>query len=140
MSAFNKFNSFAEAVCEKKHNLGADSIKWILTNIAPVATNTVKANLTEIAAGNGYAAGGVVQAITSSSETSGTYTLVMDGDKVITASGGTIGPIKYAVAYNDTAANKELIGWYVYPTAAFTVADGENFTIKSDGLTLISLG
>ena len=30
----------------------------MLTNSAPVNTNTVKANLTEISAGNGYTAGG----------------------------------------------------------------------------------
>ena len=58
MAAFNKFNSFVEAVAEKTHNLGSDTLKVALTNSAPVATNTVFANITEIAAGNGYTAGG----------------------------------------------------------------------------------
>jgi hypothetical protein len=138
MKIFNKFNSFAEAVCEKKHNLGADSIKWMLTNTAPAVTNTVKADITEITAGNGYAAGGVVQAITSSSQTSGTYALAMSGNKVITAAGGTIGPFRYAPIYNDTAANDELIGFYDYGSS-ITLADGESFTINSDTITLISL-
>jgi hypothetical protein len=53
MAAFNKSNAFVEDVCEKIHNLGADSLKIMLTNVAPVAGNSVKADLTEIAAGNG---------------------------------------------------------------------------------------
>ena len=68
MASFNKFNSFAEALTEKKHDLGADTLKVLLTNAAPIATNTVKANLTEITAANGYTAGG---ATASSSITTG---------------------------------------------------------------------
>lgn len=67
MAAFNKFNAFVEAVAEKVHNLGADTLKVMLTNVAPVATNSVKADLTEIAAGNGYTAGGTAATISSSS-------------------------------------------------------------------------
>ena len=58
-AAFQKFNSFVEDVAEKVHNLGADTLKVMLTNTAPVATNTVKANLTDITAvGTDYPAGG----------------------------------------------------------------------------------
>ena len=57
MATFNKFNAFVEAVAEGKHDLGADTLKMMLTNVAPVATNSVKTDLTEIAAGNGYTAG-----------------------------------------------------------------------------------
>ena len=58
MAAFQKFNDFAEQLGLKQHNLDTDTLKVLLTNTAPVATNTVKADLTEIAAGNGYTAGG----------------------------------------------------------------------------------
>jgi len=78
MAAFNKFNSFVEALAEKKHDLGADTLKVMLTNAAPVATNAVKADLTEISAGNGYTAGGNTASVTSSAQTSGTYKLVLD--------------------------------------------------------------
>lgn len=131
MATFNKFNSFVENLAEKVHNLGADSLKVMLTNSAPVATNTVKANLTEISAGNGYTAGGHALAVSSSAQTSGTYRLIV-GDVTITASGGTIGAFQYAVIYNDTATNKELIGWYNYGSS-ITLADGESFTINFDG-------
>ncbi|CAB5171174.1 hypothetical protein UFOVP153_66, partial [uncultured Caudovirales phage] len=47
MATFNKFDSFTEAIAEKVHNLGSDVIKVMLTNSAPSASNTVKANLTD---------------------------------------------------------------------------------------------
>lgn len=130
MAAFNKFQSFVEALAEKVHNLGADSLKVMLTNTAPVATNSVKANLTDISAGNGYTAGGTAATISSSAQTSGTYKLVL-ADAVFTASGGSIGPFRYAVLYNDTATNKELIGWWDYGSA-ITLASGETFTVDFD--------
>ena len=85
MAAFNKFNSFVEALAEKKHDLGADTLKVLLTNSAPIATNTVKADLTEITAANGYTAGGATASITSSSQTSGTYKLVLGDPATWTA-------------------------------------------------------
>lgn len=133
MAAFNKFNSFVEAVAEKVHNLGSDTLKVMLTNSAPVATNTQKSNLTEITAHNGYTAGGTAPSITSSAQTSGTYKLVL-ADVVFTASGGTIGPFQYAVLYNDTATNKELIGWWDYGLAV-TLNDTEIFTVDFDATT-----
>jgi hypothetical protein len=126
LATFNKFNSFTEALAEKVHNLGSDTLKILLTNTPPVATNTVKANLTEIGAGNGYSAGGPTVTVSSSAQTSGTYKLVID-DVTITASGGSIGPFQYFVLYNDTASNDELIGYWNYGSAV-TLANGESIT------------
>lgn len=131
MATFNKFQSFVKAVAEKVHNLGADTLKVLLTNSAPLATNTVKANLTEISAGNGYTAGGTAASISSSAQASGTYKLVL-ADVVFTASGGSIGPFRYAVLYNDTAGNDELIGYWDYGSS-ITLASGETFTVDMDG-------
>lgn len=130
MATFNKFNSFVEALAEKVHNLGSDTLKILLTNSAPSASNTVKANLTEISAGNGYTAGGTAATVSSSSQTAGTYKLVL-ADVVFTASGGSIGPFRYAVLYNDTASNDELIGWWDY-ASSLSVADSETFTVDAD--------
>jgi hypothetical protein len=134
MAAFNKFNSFVEALAEKVHNLGADTLKVLLTNTAPVATNSVKADLTEISAGNGYTAGGNTASVTSSAQTSGTYKLVLGDPATWTASGGSIGPFRYAVLYNDTAANDELIGWWDYGSS-ITLAAGESFAVDFDPTT-----
>lgn len=132
MATFNKFNAFVENVAEKVHNLGADSLKVMLTNTAPVAGNSVKADLTEITAGNGYSAGGTAASISSSAQTSGTYKLVL-ADVVFTASGGTIGPFRYAVLYNDTPTSPAdpLIGWWDYGSSV-TLNDGETFTVDFD--------
>jgi len=134
MASFNKFNSFVEALAEKKHDLGADTLKVLLTNTAPVATNSVKADLTEISAGNGYTAGGNTAAVSSSAQTSGTYKLVLGDPATFTASGGSVGPFRYAVLYNDTASNKELIGWWDYGSS-ITLASGESFAVDFDPTT-----
>lgn len=133
MATFNKFNSFVEARAEKVHNLGSDTLKVLLTNSAPSASNTQKSDLTEISAGNGYTAGGTAPTISSSSQTSGTYKLVL-ADVVFTASGGSIGPFRYVVLYNDTATNDELIGWWDYGSS-ITLAAGETFTVDFDATT-----
>lgn len=132
MATFNKFQSFVEAMAEKSHNLGADVLKVALTNTAPVATDTVLANITQIANGNGYTTGGSTTTQSSSAQTSGTYKLVC-GDVVFTAT-GSMGPFRYSVLYNDTATNDELIGWWDYGSAV-TLATGETFTWDADATT-----
>lgn len=129
MAAFQKFNSFIEYLAEKKIDLSADALKVMLTNTAPVAGNSVKADLTEISAGNGYTAGGVAVTISSSGQTGGTYKLVL-ADASVTASGGSVGPFQYAVLYDDTPTDPAdpLIGWWDYG-APITLATGESVSL-----------
>lgn len=126
MAAFQKFNSFVEAVAEKKHDLGTDVLKCLLTNVAPIAANAVKTDLTEIAGGNGYTAGGNQAAQTGSVQAAGVYKLTCSDPALWTAAGGTIGPFRYIVLYNDTAANDELIGFWDYGSP-ITLQIGETF-------------
>jgi hypothetical protein len=133
MPAYNKFNSVVEAMAEKTHNFGSDVIKLALTNVAPVATNTQLSNITEISYANCSTR---VVTVLSSSQTAGTYKLVLQ-DLILTASGGTVGPFRYVVIYNDTATNDELIAWYDYGTS-ITLADGETLTVDF-GTELFSL-
>lgn len=126
MATFTKFNSFVEALAEKVHNLGADTLTVALTAAAnaPVATNTVLANLTQVAYTN---LSSRALTISSSSQTSGTYKLVL-ADLVLTSSGGTTGPFRYVVIYNDTATNDELICFFDYGSD-LTLQDGDTFTL-----------
>ena len=101
----------------------------MLTNSAPVASNTQKSQLTEIGAASGYPAGGSQATLVSSAQTSGNYKLTLN-DVTYTA-GAAIGPFQYAVLYNDTATNKELIGWWAY-TSSISLAIGESFVIDMD--------
>jgi len=130
MAAYNKFQDFVEQLGKGVHQLHAagHTLKVALTNSAPVATNTVFANITEISAGFGYTAGGTdVQ--NDYTETTGTGTMT-GTDVVWTASGGSIGPFRYVVLYNDTPTSPAdpLIAWWDYGTNV-TLNDGESFTV-----------
>ena len=131
MAAFQKFHSFVEAVAESKHDLGADTLKVILTNSAPSATDNIKSDISEIAAGNGYTTGGNTAAVVSSAQTSGVYKLVLSDPSTWTASGGAMGTFRYAVLYNSSAGNNELIGFWDYGSEV-TLADGDSFTVDFD--------
>ena len=137
MASYNKFDSFVEAVAEKKHNLGSDQLKIALcaTANAPVAGNSILANLTQIAYTNIVNGGTTGRDLTTSSsaQTGGTYKLVL-ADLTLVASGGSVAPFQYIVIYNDTATNDELIGWYDYGSAV-TLADGDQFIIDFDAGT-----
>lgn len=128
MASFVKFNQFVGDLGLAVHNLETGALKILLTNTAPVATNSVKADLTEISAGNGYTAGGTDAACTYS-QTSGTGNLA-GTDVVFTASGGSIGPFRYAVLYNDTPTSPAdpLIGYWDYGSS-ITILTGETFTV-----------
>ena len=125
MATYNKFNSFVEAIAEKVHNLGSDTLTVALCAAAnaPVAGNTQLSNLTQISYTNLSAR---TITVSASSQTSGSYTLVTS-DKVLTAS-GAVATFRYVVIYNDTATNDELICWFDYG-GDVTLANGETFTI-----------
>jgi len=132
MAAYNKFQDFVEQLCTAKHDLTAAGhiFRIYLSNTVPSASlDAVKADLAEIAGGNGYTAGGEdVQ--NTLAEASGTATVT--GTKVVwTASGGTIGPFQYVVLYNDTQTvpADPLVSWWDY-ASALTLQIGETFTVK----------
>jgi len=133
---FNKFNAFVADVGDGKHDLNADTLKIALTNVAPVAANAVLGDLTEIAAGNGYTAGGTAVGATAYSQVAGLATLT-GGNVVFTAAGGSIAAFRYAVLYNSTAAGKNLIGWWDYGSAiTLTVGNSETVNLSGGILTL----
>lgn len=134
MATFNKFRQFVEDLAKKVHNLNSDTLKVMLSNTLPVNTNAVKADITEIAAGNGYSAGGTATGFTSGAQTAGTYKLILP-DVTFTASGGSIATFQYVVLYNDTPASplKPLIGWYDYGTT-LTITSGNSFLVDFDGV------
>jgi hypothetical protein len=131
MASFVKFQAFVEHVAEKVHNLGADTLKILLSVDAPsAASDAVKADLTsELAGGNGYTAGGATVTITASAQSGGTYSLV--GDDVVFTASGAVGPFRYAVLYNDTPSSPAdpLIGYWDYGSNV-TLANGETFTVN----------
>jgi len=134
MVACNFFNSAKENLVESI-NLGTDTLKLALSNTAPSATNTVLADITQITAGNGYTAGGASVTVTSSSQTSGTYSLVI-GNVTFTASGGDIPASRYFILYSDTPTSPAdpLICWWDQGTST-AITSGSTKTLS---LTAVS--
>ena len=134
------FHSFVEAAMEKKHNFASDTLKWALRKTAPdVTSDTQLSDITQISAGNGYATGGATWGGVTSTQSSGLWRLG-GNDVTWTATGGTLATFRYAVLYNDTATNDELICYLDYGVGlVYTV--GLVHTIDIDAvLGLLTIG
>lgn len=133
MTSAQKFNQFVQDLANKKHDLSADSFKVMLTNTAPVATNSVYGDISsnEVANGNGYTTGGGAATITSSTQTSGTEKWILQ--PVVFTASGAVGPFRYAVLYNTTPVSplKPLILFWDYGSSV-TLASGDTFTVAFD--------
>lgn len=131
MATYNKFEDFTLRIGTGVHNLAAagDLLKVYASNAAPSASlDTIKTDLAEITAENGYPSGG---SDVQNDYTEATGTASLTGvDVVWTASGGTFGPLRYIVLYNDTPASPldPLIAWWDYGSSV-TPADTETFTV-----------
>lgn len=125
MSNLIIFDCFALNLGQKIHNLGADTLKMYLTDVAPVAGNTVFGTPAEIAAGGGYTAGGLSLGANTWSQLAGLASLVPGANLTFTATTG-YGPFRYGVLYNATAGAKNLIG-YVDAGFEVTLAASQSF-------------
>ena len=124
MATYTKVNSFVEALAEKVHNLGSDTLKVALTNTAPTAAGTTK--LADLTGGITTGFDGMTITTSSSGQSSGTYKLVLT-DLTMTAT-GSVGPFRYVVIYNDSATNKEVICFFDYGSEV-TLAKDDTFKL-----------
>lgn len=133
MAAFNKFNAFVQTLANGTINLSSDTMKVMLTNTAPVATNSLYADVsgTELASGNGYGTGGVAVTSQSSSQTGGIETVSGTLANPTWTATGSMGPFRYAVIYDSTATTplKPLIGFWDYGSSV-TLTSGQTFTVS----------
>lgn len=130
MAAYSKFDGFVEQELRGVHNFSAHVFKVALCSQAPVAANQNLADIAQISSGNGYSSGGKTTTI-GVSAAAGTTTVT--GTAVtFTASGGIIGPFRYAVLYNATALEKPLVCWWDRGLSA-TLLDGESLTVTFGG-------
>lgn len=124
-----KFESYGEDLASGIHNWKAagHTFKVVLTNSAPnAATHDELADITQIGTTGGYVTGGYD--IQNDLSRSGATTSLTGVDVVITASGGAIGPFRYAVIYNDTSSGDRLVSYADY-SSSISIADGESLTI-----------
>ena len=135
MATYNKFQCFVEDLAEKKHNLASDTLKVAFSNASNAPSASLDKKLADITTIASPAVDNTTLSVTSSSQTNGTYTLVLE-DKLLTAT-GDVGPFQYVIIYNDDATNDELIAWYDYGSEITLHA---NDTFKLDfGTELFSL-
>ena len=140
MATFTKYEQFAADLANGIHDLVGTqhTLKVMLSNTAPNAgVHATRADATEISAGNGYSSGGA-DTQNDGARSGGTVT-VTAVDIVFTASGGSIGPFRYAILYNDTPTSPAdpLIGWWDYGSS-ITLADTETFTVDF-GASLLTI-
>lgn len=144
MATFTIVDEFFGDLGNAVHNLSSHSFKMGLTNTAPVqATTAIWANITEISAGNGYSAGGPTLDSEAWAET-GAGTGIWQftcADEVVTASGGSIGPFRYVVIYNDTPTSPAdpVVGYLDYGSS-ITVTTGNTFTLDVGANGVFRLG
>lgn len=144
MATFVFFHEFANNLGKKLINLSTDSFYWALTNTAPTAaTDDTLSDITQIANGNGYTTGGAAEPVTTFAETGAGTGIWQFGTSssgpTWTASGGAIAQFRYAVLYDTTASNDELVGYLDYGSAV-DITVGNTFTIDvgANGIFRIS--
>lgn len=127
MATYNKFQQTVEDLSEGVYTSSTDQFTIALTTNgnAPVATNSVLADLTEIAYTNLSS-----QNLTTSSsgQTSGTF-LQLFSDLVLTAS-GAVATFRWVVIYNNTPTSpaNPLTAYFDFGSD-LTLASGETLTI-----------
>jgi hypothetical protein len=133
MAVFTLFDSVIRDLMNGVIDLHADVFKMALTNVAPdAANNEVFGSITEIAAGNGYLAGGLTLAglaVTETGPGTGIWQWTFD-DATFTAVGGSIGPFRWTVVYDFSVAlpAMPLVGYLDYGVAT-TLTAGNIFTV-----------
>lgn len=103
------------------------------------STQTVKADVTgELSTGNGYTAGGATLASVTWTQSSGTATFD-SADPAWTASGGSIGPFRNAVIYDDTSASDVLLCYCILDSSDLTATNGQTATIVMNASGILTL-
>lgn len=133
MATFVLTHEFGKYLGDGTIDLDSHTFKWVLSDTAPVqATSTVLANITQISGGSGYTTGGTALTSVTWTETgAGTGIWRFNAaDTVFAAAGGSIGPFRYVVLYDDTPTSPAdpLVGFLDYGSS-ITVTDTNTFTV-----------
>ncbi|QIM51617.1 hypothetical protein [Hydrogenophaga crocea] len=138
MATFNKIPGSREALVESI-NCGSDQWAIALTNTAPTGT-AFTAGTSDLATGGGYTQGGANVTTTSSTESAGTYRLILSDPPTWTASGANIGPFRYATLVDKTV-NLQVGYWDYGSSITLLSANSDTFTVDLDNTNgVISLG
>ena len=140
MATFVLCNDWLDYMVEDA-DLASDQFRLALSNTAPASEtsnptadgNGILANVTQVAYTNITEDRTITT--TSSSQTSGTYSLVL-ADTTLNAT-GTVAQFRYVYVYDDTVANDPLVCVYDNGSAV-DLSSGESFTVNF-GATLFTI-
>ncbi|MEM4720541.1 MAG: hypothetical protein QXT73_00590 [Candidatus Methanomethylicaceae archaeon] len=127
-SNWYRFDVLAEHLSKGVHDFSSHSIKMYLTNNTPSqSTHATKTDLPGITQQNGYSEATLTLSVSRSGNVA---SINCSGDIEWTASGGSFGPFRYVVIYNDTPTSPAdpLIAYWDYGSSV-TVQNGEKFTV-----------
>lgn len=137
MATFVLINDWLDNMQENV-DIADDQFTIALSNTAPGAESTpptgdgdgVLANVTEVT--YTFLSARTITT-TSSSQTAGTYKLILQ-DITLTSTGGATGPFRYVYVYDDTPTVPidPLVCYYDYGSA-LTLNDGESLNVDFDG-------
>jgi len=128
MAAYNKYTAAIEPLLEGI-NAGSDTWKIALAATVNAADTTFTAGTTDLATGGGYTAGGNTAAVSSATQSAGTYKLVLTSPSAWTASGGGF-TFRYAILWDSTTSTP--VAYWDYGSSQ-VVAAGETVTVTLDG-------
>lgn len=123
VASYNKFTPAIETLFENA-NVGTDT--WAIK--LGTAVNQAAGTFTEVANGNGYTTGGNSAAVSSSSQTGGTFKLVLADPAIWTASGAGFS-FQYAILTDVTTGTN--VAYWDYGSSQ-AVAAGETVTVDLD--------
>jgi hypothetical protein len=131
MAAYTKYAAAVESLVEDS-NSGTDAWKVALALTVNVANTTFVAGTTDLITGGGYTQGGNTCTTTSSSQTAGTYKLVLANPATWTASGVGF-TFRYAVLYDFTTGVP--FGYWDYGSnVVMNGTNADTFTVNLDAV------
>ena len=128
MATYNKYTAAIEPLLEGI-NAGTDSWKIALAATVNSADTTFTAGTSDLATGGGYTAGGNAATVSTATQTSGTYKLVLNSPSAWTASGSGF-TFRYAILWDSTTSTP--VAYWDYGSSQ-TVLAGETVTVTLDG-------
>ena len=129
MATYNKIAGAIDFLMEGI-NAGTDQWAFALTNTTPSGT-TFTAGTSDLTTGGGYTQGGANVSTTSSSESAGTYKLVLAAPATWTASGGGF-TFRYVVLVDKTT-NIQVGYWDYGSSVVMNGTNADTFTFTPDG-------
>lgn len=128
MPALQKNYFFTVDLGTEIHNLTSDTLKLAFTDTAPTTATHVYNDIASPLALTNMATS-VALTGTGYTQSTGTATLAAS-TWTGTSQTGNFGPFRYVVVYNDSAASKNVIGWFDYASeCTLNGVNGDQFTM-----------